>query len=63
MEKKGTHEKGSRSAGAQCSSGDLFRGANTRGRAEAQRTRTEAKKIAQELRKTTKKVSRQGRTR
>lgn len=49
MEEKGTHQKGTGSTGAQRTSGDLFRRANTRGRVTAQGARTAAEKVAQEL--------------
>lgn len=56
MEEEGAHEKGTGQAGAQRASGDLFRRADTRGRAAAQGTRTEAEKVAQEFGEATEEV-------
>jgi len=60
MEEKGTHQKRTGPTGAQRASGDLFRRADTRGRAAAQGTRTEAEKVAQEPGEATEEAGRQG---
>lgn len=59
MEEEGAHQKGPGPACTQRSSSDLFRRADTRGRAPAQGTRTEAEKVAQELGEAAEEVGRQ----
>lgn len=63
MEEKGAHEKRSGPAGAQRASGHLFRGADTRGRAGAEGTRTEAEEVAQKPGETAAQVGGQRRAR
>lgn len=60
MAKEGTHQKGPGPAGTQRPSGDVFRRADTRGRAATQRAGTETKEVAQELGKTTEEVGGKG---